>query len=88
MRQRLNYIPVTWFYETPFLKWAAAKPSRVIGYFCVILLAAIGVLVGGAITGRTMLSVLGIAATLGIAVEAAIYVPRALRAIRSNSESN
>lgn len=77
-----SYVPALWRRRSPFLDWLAAKPSRVVGWYCVYPLIPIAFIVGGAVGGSLAFVVIGGIVTLAIAGEAAIYVPRALRAMR------
>jgi hypothetical protein len=79
MRDSPDYVPATWNSWSPLLRWLAKKPSRVVWYFCVGAVILLGILAYAASTGDLPWIVLGAACSLWLAVEAVIYVPRALR---------
>ncbi len=60
--------------------WAQQDPGRVIAWLTGTLLVAVGMLVVGAITSLTALTIGGALASAELVVECAIYVPRAWRA--------
>lgn len=82
MRDSPSYVPATWYSRSPVLKWLAKKPSRVVAYFCISPVVPLGILAYSAATGDTLWLVLGTIGSLLLAIEAAVYLPRALRASR------
>jgi|tagenome__1003787_1003787.scaffolds.fasta_scaffold18739089_1 hypothetical protein len=70
----------------PLNRWAAARPQRVLGFFAVMLLLALGLIVWAAADPHWWFSrprgFVAAAAVVAFLVQAAIYVPRALRASR------
>jgi hypothetical protein len=72
--------------ESGLNRWAAARPQRVLGFFSLMLLVALALIAWAAADPDWWFSrprgFVAAAAVVVFLVQAAIYVPRALRAMR------
>ena len=53
LTERPDYVPAQWvrWRKSPLNKWVAARPHRVVGWFCVAVPASLLALVLGVLTG-------------------------------------
>jgi hypothetical protein len=83
MGKRPDYVPATWIWG-PITRWVAAKPNRVMAWFCAFVPMALVLLVIGLTTGSTIFVITGITGSIGLGIQGAIYVPRAWRAMHGD----
>jgi hypothetical protein len=83
--QRPDYVPPTWS-RGRLNDWAASRPQRVVGFFVLTLLLAAVLVVWAASDPDGFFShprgFVAVIAVPVLVVQAAIYIPRALRASR------
>jgi hypothetical protein len=86
MGERPSHRPWLWGTRWPLVaRWVKDRPNRVIAWYGGSLLVAIAILAIGVAASRPALIVGGGVASLIGVVEACIYVPRALRAMRRSN---
>jgi hypothetical protein len=66
----------------PSSRWLAASPSRVVWWFAVTWPVAVVLAVWGLAENSTILIVAAVPAAVALGFQAAVYVPRAIRARR------
>jgi hypothetical protein len=81
MRERPEYLPAAWI-RLPGWRWAAAKPERVLASLCVAVAMMVGLCLIAAASGSTFFLICVLFASIRLAVDVTIYVPRAWRALR------
>jgi hypothetical protein len=89
MEERPDYVPAMWMNRKwllnrwlwPINRWFAASPRRMIGWFCVYVGVSVTVLVLGVVTGATVWAIFGALSSVVSVWQAAVYVPRARRAM-------
>jgi hypothetical protein len=86
MRDRPDYLPAAWII-LPGWRWAAAKPERVLAWFCVAIVVMFGLFVIAVASGSTVLLICVLIASIRPAIEVTIYVPRAWRAVRDATQN-
>ena len=89
MAGRPNYVPSTWSGRYSFNRWLAERPQRVLGWFVGATLFAFG-LIAWAVTDPHgyfdgALAIPGLIGAGLLVVQAIVYIPRALRAMRGNT---
>ena len=82
MWERPDYMPAKWRTWDPLARRLAASPKRIIATYLVAAIAGFAALLWGAVEAFIPLIVAGGLLFVTVAIQARIYVPRALRAMR------
>lgn len=84
MWERPDYMPATWRRWDPVARRLASSPKRTIETYLVVGVAGVAALVWGVVVAYIPLIVVAGVLCVTVAIQARIYVPRALRAMRAS----
>jgi hypothetical protein len=87
IRERQNYMPTGFGVGPSCARWMHNKPGRVIVWLYCSVLASLCLLAIAAAMNYTLVFLVALVGTVVLSVEAAIFAPRAMRAVRAKRTS-